>query len=136
MYEAGMAFTNLASYQSITVRVFNSTHLLYESDYPQSGNGVTRTTGSPRGDYYTFKGMNVQLDADKEYTIVFVIHCPATKSSRAEYPLCAPHYEVYSVGDIFSALQNVYSYGEDYIVPTDTDLYAPFVRVCYSTGRL
>merc|ERR1719320_322069 len=87
MYEAGMAFTNLASYQSITVRVFNSTNLLYESDYPQSGKGVTRTTGSPRGDYYTFREMNVQLDADKEYTIVFVVHCPATKSSRAEYPL-------------------------------------------------
>merc|ERR1719289_823509 len=33
MYEAGMAFTNLASYQSLTVRVFNSSTLIYKPDF-------------------------------------------------------------------------------------------------------
>jgi hypothetical protein len=136
MYEAGMAFVNLASYQSVTVRVFDSTSLIYESDYSLSGNGMTMTTGSPRGDYYTFKNMDVQLLADQKYTLVFVIHCPATQTSRAEYPLCAPHYETYSLEDFATGTLNVYSYGENYNLPTDSDLYAPFVQICYSTGAL
>merc|ERR1719317_459437 len=50
MYEAGMAFVNMASYQSITVRVFDSSEsLLFESDYSISGKGETHTTGTPRG---------------------------------------------------------------------------------------
>lgn len=136
MYEAGMAFVNLASYQSITVRVFDSSSLFYESDYSLAGNGVTMTTGLPRGDYYTFKDMNVQLLADQEYTLVFLIHCPATQTSRAEYPLCAPHYEIYSIEDFATGILNVYAYGEEYDRPTDSDLYAPFVQVCYSRGTL
>merc|ERR1712142_976578 len=66
MYEAGMAFTYLASYQSITVRVFESSTLLYESDYSLPGQGETKTIGFPRGDYYTFGNMNVQLSANTE----------------------------------------------------------------------
>jgi len=132
MYEAGMAFVNLASYQSITVRVFDSAEtLLFESDYSISGKGETHTSGTPRGDYYTFQNMNVQLNNGHEYTIVFVIHCPATKTSRAEYPLCAPHYELFAIDDFGTGVNNVYAYGEDYIKPTDSDLYAPFVRICY-----
>jgi len=132
MYEAGMAFVNLAGYQSITVRVFNDTEILYESEYSYNGNGVTVTTGTPRGDYYTFRNMNVQLRGAQQYTVAFIVHCPATKSSRAEYPLCAPHYEVYSIGDFGSSIVNVYAYGEQYEVPTESDLYAPFVRICYA----
>merc|ERR1739838_768413 len=75
MHEAGMAFVNLASYQSITVRVFDSSEtLLYESDYSIDGEGMTETYGSPRGDYYTFRNMNVQLYEDGEYTVIFVVH--------------------------------------------------------------
>merc|ERR1719499_1192991 len=60
MHEAGMAFVNLASYQSIIVRVFDSAEtLLYESASSISGKGETHTVGTPRGDYYTFKNMNV-----------------------------------------------------------------------------
>jgi hypothetical protein len=137
MYEAGMAFVNLASYQSITVRVFDSSEtLLYDSDYSINGQGATETTGSPRGDYYTFRNMNVQLYEDEEYTLVFVVHCPATKTSRAEYPLCAPHFEVYSIGDVLTDIVNVYAYGEDYEVPTESDLYAPLIRICYSDSTL
>jgi len=137
MYEAGMAFVNLASYQSIVVRVFDSSEaLLYESDYSLDGEGMTETNGSPRGDYYTFRNMNVQLSEDEEYTIVFVVHCPATKSSKAEYPLCAPHHEVYSIDNFGTGIVNVYAYGEDYSVPTESDLYAPFIRICYSDGTL
>lgn len=137
MYEAGMAFVNLASYQSIVVRVFDSSEaLLYESDYSIDGEGMTETYGSPRGDYYTFRNMNVQLSEDEEYTIVFVVHCPATKSSKAEYPLCAPHFEVYSIDNFGTGIVNVYAYGEDYSVPTESDLYAPFIRICYSDGTL
>jgi len=137
MYEAGMAFVNLASYQSITVRVFDSSEtLLYDSDYSISGQGATETTGSPRGDYYTFRNMNVQLYEDEEYTLVFVVHCPATKTSRAEYPLCAPHFEVYSIDDVGTEIVNVYAYGEDYKVPTESDLYAPLIRICYSDDLL
>jgi len=132
MNEAGMAFVNLASYQSITVRVFDNSAMLYESDYSYDGNGVTVTTGSPRGDYYTFKNLNVQLRSGEEYTVVFVVHCPATKSSRAEYPLCAPNHEVYSIDEFGSSIENVYAYGEDYEIPTESDLYAPFVIICYS----
>jgi len=135
MHEAGMAFVNLASYQSITVRVFDSAEaLLYESAYSISGKGETQTLGTPRGDYYTFKNMNVQLYDGQEYTVVFVIHCPSTKTSRAEYPLCAPHYELLAIDDFGSGVNNVYAYGEDYILPTESDLYAPFVRICYSDG--
>jgi len=136
MYEAGMAFVNLAGYQSITVRVFHDTEMLYESAYSYNGNGVTVTTGSPRGDYYTFRNMNVQLQGGQQYTVVFVVHCPATKTSRAEYPLCAPHYEVYSIDDFGSSIVNVYAYGEEYEVPTESDLYAPFVRICYAPWTL
>jgi len=137
MYEAGMAFVNLASYQSITVRVFDSSEtLLYESDYSIDGQGETETTGSPRGDYYTFRNMNVQLEEDEEYTVVFVVHCPATMISRAEYPLCAPHFEVYSIVDFGTGIVNVYAYGEDYELPTESDLYAPLIRICYSDGTL
>jgi len=132
MYEAGMAFVNMASYQSITVRVFDSSEsLLFESDYSISGKGETHTSGTPRGDYYTFRNMDVQLDEGQEYTIVFVIHCPATKTSRAEYPLCAPHYELFAIDDFVTGVNNVYAYGEDYILPDDSDLYAPFIRICY-----
>jgi hypothetical protein len=137
MYEAGMAFVNLASYQSITVRVFDSSEtLLFESEYSIQGLGATETIGSPRGDYYTFRNMNVQLIEDQAYTVVFVIHCPATKTSRAEYPLCAPHHEVYSIDEFGTGTVNVYAYGEDYVVPTESDLYAPFVRICYVDGIL
>merc|ERR1719357_774412 len=136
MYEAGMAFVNLASYQSITVRVFDENEMLYESDYAYDGNGVTVTTGTPRGDYYTFRNLNVQLLRDEEYTVVFVVHCPATKTSRAEYPLCAPNYEVYSIDNFGSSIVNVYAYGEEYVVPRESDFYAPFVRICYSPGTL
>jgi len=135
MYEAGMAFVNLASYQSVTVRVFDSSAtMLYESDYSISGKGETHTVGTPRGDYYTFKNMDVQLYDGQEYTIVFVIHCPATKTSRAEYPLCAPHHELYEIGDFGTGVSNVYAYGEDYILPSENDLYAPFIRICYGEG--
>lgn len=135
MYEAGMAFVNLASYQSVTVRVFDSSaSMLYESDYSISGKGETHTVGTPRGDYYTFKNMNVQLYDGQEYTIVFVIHCPATKTSRAEYPLCAPHYELFEIGDFGTGVSNVYAYGEDYILPSESDFYAPFIRICYGEG--
>jgi hypothetical protein len=136
MYEAGMAFVNLASYQSITVRVFHDSEMLYESDYSYAGNGVTITTGSPRGDYYTFRNLNVQLQSGQEYTVVFVVHCPATKSSRAEYPLCAPNYELYSIDDFGSSIENVYAYGEDYEIPTESDLYAPFISICYTPGTI
>jgi len=137
MYEAGMAFVNLASYQSIVVRVFDSSdELLFESDYSIDGMGATKTTGSPRGDYYTFRNMNVQLYQDQIYTVVFVIHCPATKTSIAVYPLCAPHFEVYSIDDFGTGTVNVYAYGEDYLVPTESDLYAPFIRICYKDGTL
>jgi len=137
MYEAGMASVNLASYKSITVLVFDSSEaLLFESDYSNSGKGETHTTGSPREDYYTFKNMNVQLHDGEEYTIVFVIHCPATKISSAEYPLCAPHYELYSDDVLGSGIYYVYEYGEDYVLPTESDLYAPFVRICYADGTL
>merc|ERR1719402_2102542 len=48
MYEAGMAFTDMGSYQSITARVFDSTGaLLYESE-SLAGKGETETFGSPR----------------------------------------------------------------------------------------
>jgi len=137
MYEAGMAFVNLASYQSIVVRVFDSSSaLLFESDYSIQGKGATETTGSPRGDYYTFRNMNVQLYEDGEYTVIFVVHCPATKSSKAQYPLCAPHHEVYSIDNFATGTVNVYAYGEDYLLPTETDLYAPFIRICYYDGTL
>jgi len=137
MYEAGMAFTFLASYQSVTVRVFDASEtLLYESDYSIDGMGATETTGSPRGDYYTFKNMNVQLYENETYTVVFIVHCPATKSSRTEYPLCAPHFEVYSIGDFGTGMVNVYAYGDDYVVPTESDLYAPLIRICYADGIL
>jgi len=137
MYEAGMAFVNLASYQSIVVRVFDSSSaLLFESDYSIQGKGATETTGSPRGDYYTFRNMNVQLYEDREYTVIFVVHCPATKSSKAQYPLCAPHHEVYSIDNFATGTVNVYAYGEDYLLPTETDLYAPFIRICYYDGTL
>jgi len=132
MYEAGMAFINLASYQSITVRVFDSSTLLYESDYSLMGEGETDSTGTPRGDYYTFRNINVQLTANKQYTVVFVIYCPATKTSVAQYPLCAPHYDVYSISDFGSGVTNIYAYGDDYVLPTESDLYAPFVRICYA----
>jgi len=139
MYEAGMSFVNLASYQSITVRVFaastslrHNSSLLYESDYAYDGNGVTKTTGSPRGDYYTFRNINLHLYSGETYTVVFVVHCPATMTSRAEYPLCAPHNEVYSIADFGSSIVNVYQYGEDYKIPINSDLYAPFVRICYT----
>jgi len=132
LYEAGMSFTNLAAYQSVTVRVFDSSEsLLFESPYSISGKGETHTSGTPRGDYYNFKNLNVQLYDGQEYTIVFVIHCPATKSSRAEYPLCAPHYELFAIDDFGTGVYNVYAYGEDYILPTESDLYAPFIRICY-----
>jgi len=133
MYEAGMAFVNLASNQSITVRVFNSSEtLLYESDYSISGQGATETTGIPRGDYYTFRNMNVRLYEDEEYTLVFVVHSP----SKAEYPHCGPNYEVYSIDDVGTGIVNVYAHGEDYKVPTESDFYAPFIRICYSDDPL
>merc|ERR1739838_429369 len=132
MYEAGMSFINLAAYQTVTVRVFDSSEsLLFESEYSISGKGETHTSGTPRGDYYTFKNINVQLYHGQEYTIVFVIHCPATKASRAEYPLCAPHYELFAIDDFGTAVYNVYASGEEYIMPTQSDLYAPFIRICY-----
>jgi len=132
MYEAGMAFTMLASYQTIAVRVFNSSSLIYESDYSLTGEGDTDTIGAPRGDYYTFKNMNVELKANNEYSIIFVIHCPATKTSNARYPQCAPNHEVYSINNFGSRTSNIYAYGEKYKLPTETDLYAPFVRICYA----
>jgi len=132
MYEAGMSFISLASYAAVTVRVFDSSEsLLFESDYSISGKGETHTSGIPRGDYYTFKNINVQLNSGQEYTIVFVIHCPVTKASRAEYPLCAPHYELFAIDDFGTGVYNVYAYGEEYILPTQSDLYAPFIRICY-----
>jgi len=132
LYEAGMSFISLASYQAVTVRVFDSSEsLLFEADYSISGKGETHTSGTPRGDYYTFKNINVQLYNGQEYTIVFVIHCPATKNSRAEYPLCAPHYELFAIDDFGTGVYNVYAYGEEYILPTQSDLYAPFIRICY-----
>jgi len=135
MHEAGMAFVNLASYQSISVRVFDSSEsLLFESDHSISGKGETHTSGTPRGDYYTFKNMDVPLYEGQEYTIIFVIHCPATKTSRAEYPLCAPNHELFSIDDFGMGVYNVYAYGEDYILPDNSDLYAPFVRICYGEG--
>jgi len=134
MYEAGMAFVNLASYQSITVRVFDDSELLYESDYSYDGHGMTVTTGTPRGDYYTFRNLNVQLRSGKKYTVVFVVHCPSTITSRAEYPLCAPNYELYSIDDFASSIENLYAYGADYVIPTDSDLYAPFVTICFTPG--
>jgi len=136
MYEAGMAFINLASYQSITVRVFDSSTMIYESDYSLTGEGETDTTGTPRGDYYTFRNMNVQLTANEQYSVVFVVYCPATKTSVAQYPLCAPHYEAYSISGFGTAASNVYAYGDDYNLPTESDLYAPFVRICYADGTL
>merc|ERR1719233_526012 len=135
MNEAGMAFVNLASYQSITVRVFDNSTMLYESDYSYDGNGVTVTKGTPRGDYYTFKNLNVQLLIGQEYTVVFVVHCPSTMTSRAEYPLCAPNHEVYSINEFGSSIENVYAYGEDYEIPIDSDLYAPFISICYTPGN-
>jgi len=136
MYEAGMAFTNLASYQSITVRVFHSSVLIYESDYSVAGEGETESVGVPRGDYYTFRNMNIELTASEEYTVVFVIYCPATMTSVATYPLCAPHYEVYSISDFGSSATNIYAYGDDYELPRESDLYAPFIRICYSDGNI
>jgi len=136
MHEAGMSFVNLASYQSITVRVFDDSEMLYESDYSYNGNGITVTTGTPRGDYYTFRNINVQLHSGQEYTVVFVVHCPATKTSRAEYPLCAPNYEPYAIDDFGSSIVNIYAYGEEYEIPTESDLYAPFITICYTPGTL
>jgi hypothetical protein len=135
LHEAAMAFINLASYQTISVRLFDSS-LIYESDYSLSGKGITGTTGSPRGDYYKFQNINIPLLANRTYTLIFVIQCPATKTNRAEYPLCAPNYEPYSVGDFATDTVNVYAYGVDYNLPTTSDLYAPFVRVCYSVESL
>jgi len=132
MQEAGMAFTNLAGYQSITVRVFSSSTLIYKSDYSLSGKGETETIGVPRGDYYTFRNMNVQLAANTEYSVVFVIHCPATKANVAQYPLCAPHYETYMINDFGTGAVNIYAYGEENELPTESDLYAPFIRICYT----
>jgi len=131
-----MAFTNLASYQSLTVRVFNSSTLIYKSDYSLTGKGETDTTGTPRGDYYTFRNMNVQLTANEKYSVIFVVFCPATKTSVAQYPLCAPHNEAYSISDFGYDAANVYAYGDDYDLPTESDLYAPFVRICYADGTL
>jgi len=136
MFEAGMAFINLASYQSITLRVFNSSTLIYESDYSLAGKGETETTGTPRGDYYTFRNLNLQLVQNQQYSVIFVVHCPATKTSVAQYPLCAPHYEAYSISGVGSDAANVYAYGDDYDLPTESDLYAPFVRICYADGTL
>jgi len=132
MFEASMSFVNLASYQTIKVRVFDDFSMIYESDYSYDGNGITKTNGSPRGDYYTFRNINVTLLSGQQYTVVFVVHCPATKTSRAEYPLCAPHYEVYSIAEFGTSIVNVYQYGEDYSIPTESDLYAPFISICYT----
>jgi len=132
IHEVGMAFTSLASYQTVTARVFNSSTLLYESDYALTGMGDTDTVGIPRGDYYTFKNMNVHLYANEAYTVAFVIHCPATRTSTAHYPLCAPHHEIYNINIFGSRVLNVYAYGENYELPTQSDLYAPFVRICYT----
>jgi len=131
IWEVAMAFTSLASYQTVTVRVFNSSTLLYESDSALIGKGDTDTVGIPRGDYYTFRNMNVPVYANEAYTVAFVIHCPATRTSTAHYPLCAPHHEIYRIDGFGSRVSNVYAYGENYELPTQSDLYAPFVRICY-----
>jgi len=135
IFEAGMAFINLANYQTISVRLFESSSLIYESD-SLPGNGMTEMAGSPRGDYYMFKNMSLQLIANQSYTLAFVIHCPATMDSRAEYPLCAPNFELYSINDLATDTLNLYAYGEEYIPPIKSDFYAPFVQVCYSLGML
>jgi len=132
LQETGMAFTRLASYQTVSVRVFNSSTRIYESGYSLRGEGDTDTVGIPRGDYYTFRNMNLTLHAMESYSVVFVIHCPATKTSTAHYPLCAPHHEIYSISEFASRVSNVYAYGEKYELPAQSDLYAPFVRICYS----
>merc|ERR1712024_248640 len=31
---------------------------------------------------------------------------------------------------------NVYQYGEEQVMPTESDLYAPFVKICYTQGTL
>merc|ERR550534_1416837 len=126
-----MAFINLASYQSLNIHIFEFIIIPSWSTYSIAGKGETHTVGTPRGDYYKFKNMNVQLHEGQEYTIVFIIHCPATKYSRAEYPLCAPHYELFTINDFGTGVNNVYAYGEDYILPTESDFYAPFIRICY-----
>jgi len=136
MYEAGMAFIDMGSYQSITVRVFDSTGTLMYDSQSLSGRGETNSFGTPRGDFYTFKNINVQLIEGQQYTVVFVIHCPTTMTSTAQYPLCSPHYELFRVNDFGSEIINVYAYGEDYDSPTESDLYAPFVRICFANGLL
>jgi len=130
MFEAGMAFINLASYQSITLRVYQSSTMIYESDYSLAGKGETDTMGAPRGDYYTFRNLSLQLVQNQQYSVIFVVFCPATKSSVAQYPLCAPHHEAYSISGVGSGATNVYAYGNDYDLPTESDLYAPFIRIC------
>jgi len=134
--EADLAFIKIANNQYISVCVFNDERLLYQSEYPYDGGGVTPTTGTAREDYYTCKNMNVQLYNAQEHTAGFVILCPTTKISRAVYPLCALQHEVYSIDDISISTVNVYAYGEDYVRPTESDPYAPFVRICTSSGVL
>jgi len=135
LHEAGMAFINLASFHSIHVRVFetDSGDLLFNSTY-QYGHGMTKTVGTPRGDYYTFRNMNVQLYEGVKYSIVFVVVCPHTQTMTAEYPLCAPSWETYTIRGFATDVRNVYQYTEVMQVPTDSDLYAPRIRVCYTKG--
>merc|ERR550517_1522693 len=45
MYEAGMAFTDMGSYQSITVRVFDSAGTLMYDSQSLSGRGETNSFG-------------------------------------------------------------------------------------------
>jgi hypothetical protein len=138
MYEAGMRFINLASYQSVTCLVYenHSGEMIYDAGYWQDGRGMTKEVGEPRGDYYEFKKMNLQLYKGLKYTVVFIIKCPHTETMRAEYPLCAPNHETYTIKGFGDDVLNIYQYGEEQIMPTETDLYAPFVKFCYTYGTL
>jgi len=86
-----------------------------------------------------FDELDLQLEASRRYTFTFVIVCPYTREFMAEYPLYSSLDFDYDIDGFGSGIQNVFQYQPDPSViemPKESDLYAPFVRLCYLHGDL
>jgi len=140
VYQAGMRFTNLAEYQTVHLRIFDEDGSLMYQSRKIKGRGEASDSGPfGKSDYYMFKELGQQLLANRRYSFVFVIVCPYTREFMAEYPLYSSLDFEYGIDGFGSGIYNIFQYQPDPSViemPKDSDLYAPFVRICYLSGDL
>merc|ERR1719495_1281794 len=95
---------------TVHMRLFGPDGQLMYRSPEKSGRGETDEVGAPRGDYYNFKNIAQNMLGGERYTVVFVVKCPHTESTRARIPIFSPVLDNYAIDDFGNEIYNVYQY--------------------------